>query len=96
MEQKISYINEKLQTESKSIIKSDSYIQFFTSLKDYSIEERFQQMAIVSIKGNELGYDSTTISNCKIHLKSKAFSGITGDITEKNINYIYDLLVTNS
>jgi hypothetical protein len=59
---------------------------------NYSIEERFILMTKVAIKGHELGYDENTISNCKLHLKNKAFSGITGSTTEKNINYIYELL----
>ncbi len=92
MEHKITFIKEKLHTESNQIIKTDSYNNFFTSMINYSIEERFILMTKVAIKGHELGYDENTISNCKLHLKTKAFSGITGSITEKNINYIYDLV----
>ncbi len=92
MEDKINFIKEKLYTGSNQIIKTDSYNEFFIQMKNYSIEERFALMTKVAIKGHELGYNENTISNCKLHLKNKAFSGITGSTTEKNINYIYDLV----
>ncbi len=92
MEDKINFIKGKLNTKINQIIKTDSYNEFFIQIKNYSIEERFILMTKVAIKGHELGYDENTISNCKLHLKNKAFSGITGSITEKNINYIYDLV----
>lgn len=92
MEQKQTYILDKLNTNQNQIIKSDSYIKFFRSLINYSIDERFEIMAKISIQGDKLEFDKIIISNCKLHLKSKAFSGITGSTTEKNINFIYELL----
>ncbi len=92
MDLKHQYIFEKLQTEQNSIIKSDQYVKFFSNLVNHSIDERFEIMAKIAIQGVNLGYDQTIISNCKLHLKSKAFSGITGSITEKNINFVYELI----
>jgi hypothetical protein len=92
MDLKHQYIFEKLQTEQNSIIKSDQYVKFFSNLVNHSIDERFEIMAKIAIQGANLGYDQTVISNCKLHLKSKAFSGITGSITEKNINFVYELI----
>ncbi len=92
MDEKTKYILTKLQTDSNQIIKTDSYIKFFREIGNESIDKRFEIMAKVATTGpNEL-YDESIVSNCKIHLKTKAFSGITGSITEKNINYIYDLI----
>lgn len=93
MEPKCVYILDKLKTEQNQIIKSDKYLKFFTSLKDYSIDERFELMAKIAIIGYNIGYDDVIISNCKLHLKTKAFSGITGSTTESNINFIYGLLI---
>ncbi len=92
MDLKHQYILEKLKTDTNSIIKSDQYVKFFSNLVNHSIDERFEIMAKIAIQGENLGYDQTVISNCKLHLKSKAFSGITGSITEKNINFVYDLI----
>ncbi len=92
MDLKQQYILEKLKTDTNSIIKSDQYVKFYSNLVNHSIDERFEIMAKIAIQGENLGYDQTVISNCKLHLKSKAFSGITGSITEKNINFVYDLI----
>ncbi len=92
MDLKHQYILEKLKTDTNSIIKSDQYVKFFSNLVNHSIDERFEIMAKIAIQGTNLGYDQTVISNCKLHLKSKAFSGITGSITEKNINFVYELI----
>ena len=89
---KQKYILDKLFTEQNQIIKNDKYTNFFLSLKDYTIEQRFEIIAKIAIRGNKLGFDDIVISNCKIHLKTKAFSGITASITEKNINYVYELI----
>ncbi len=75
MEEKRIYILDRLQTEQNQIIKSDKYIKFFSSLKDYSIDERFEFMAKIALQGDKIGFDDKVISNCKLHLKSKAFSG---------------------
>ena len=92
MEIKHDFILEKLHTEQNQIIKNEKYINFFMKLKEYSIDNRFEIMAKIAIQGNNLGFDDIVISNCKLHLKSKAFSGITGSTTEKNINFVYELI----
>ena len=96
IEQKHLYILDKVKTEQKQIIKSEQYTNFLIDMMNYSSDERFEFMAKLVIQGDNLGVDDVIISNCKLHLKSKAFSGITGSITEKNINFIYELLTKYS
>ncbi len=92
MEEKINFIIEKLKTDTNQIINSESYVNFITQIKDKPIDEKFKIMAKIVIQDQQSEYDSSILSNCKLHLQSKAFSGITGSITEKNINFVYKLL----
>jgi hypothetical protein len=85
---------------------SDEFKKFQQTLGPCSGDQRFVKYAEIvktssgQIDNGDTGdicpLDNSIVDMCKLILLTKAFSGITGSTTERNINFIYDLLTNEA
>ncbi len=85
---------------------SDEFKKFQQTLGPCSSDQRFVKYAeIVKTScrqidngdtGNICPLHNSIVDMCKLMLLTKAFSGITGSTTERNINFIYHLLTNEA
>lgn len=93
MEDKINYINKILETKKYTLDKTPEYFEFIKNINDLNVNDKFCKFADVVLNNNE---HESVVNYCRIMLLSKAKSGITGATTEKNIDYVFELLYKKS
>ncbi len=101
-EEKFAFLHRVLHTDQEALPNDPECDAFRASMKGIPESEFYPKVAnVLHVHfGEELVQDENTpkqyhpsiVTFCKIVLKMKAFSGISGSIVEKNINYVYALL----